>query len=97
MLSSTSFSNIAKENWVSEPILESLLRATKNYGDASKRHLLESSRLPFAVFDDYFQYMLSNQLLQVKETPYENLYCITQKGAEVLNKLGNEEDSAVRY
>jgi predicted transcriptional regulator len=81
--------NIIGQNWVSKAVLESLLRAIQNYGDASKRHLLEISRLPFALFDDYFQYMLSNDLVQVKETAYENLYCLTQKGSEALNKLGN--------
>ena len=78
------------QNWVSKSVLESLLRATQNYGDASKRHLMESSRLPFALFDDYFQYMLLNGFVQIKETPYENLYCLTQKGSEALNMLGND-------
>jgi predicted transcriptional regulator len=86
-LTTASFANATRQNWVNKAILESLLRATQNYGDATKRHLMESSRLPFALFDDYFQYMLLNGLLQVKETQYENLYCLTKKGSETLNNL----------
>ncbi len=89
-LSTTSFANMTGQNWVSMSVLESLLRATQNYGDASKRHLMESSRLPFALFDDYLQYMLLNGFVQVKETPYENLYCLTQKGSEALRRLGSD-------
>jgi predicted transcriptional regulator len=88
-MNSTTLAKMTGENWISKTILESLLRATQNYGDATKGHLMETSRLPFALFDDYFQYMLTNQLLQVKETPYENLYCITQTGKETLKRLGN--------
>jgi predicted transcriptional regulator len=88
---SLAFTSIPGQNWVSNTVLESFLRATKNYGDASKRHLMESTRLPFALFDDYFQYLLSNGFLQTKETPYENLYCLTQKGDEALNGLGNQK------
>ncbi|MHB1907333.1 MAG: winged helix-turn-helix domain-containing protein [Nitrososphaerales archaeon] len=79
--------NASSQKWVSTSVLASLLTATRNYGDASKRNLLESSKLPFSLFDDYFQYMLSNGFVQVKETPYENLYCLTPKGSEILNNL----------
>ena len=82
------FTSMPGQNWVSNTVLESLLRATKNCGDASKRHLMESLRLPFALFDDYFQYLLLTGFIQTKETPYENLYYLTQKGDEVLNRLG---------
>ncbi len=85
------FVTTSNQYWVSKSIVESLLRATKNYGDASKRHLMETTRLPFAVFDDYFQYLLLNGFVMTKETPYENLYYLTQKGHETLLKLGNEK------
>ena len=85
------FTSVPGQNWVSKAVLESLLRATKKYGEASKRHLMQSSRLPLALFDDYFQYLLLNGFLQTKETPYENLYSLTQKADEVLHRLGYEK------
>lgn len=79
--------DVSRKEWVSATVLASLLTATRNYGHAPKRSIMESSNLPFPLFDDYFQYMLSNGFVQMKETPYENLYYLTEKGHKTLNNF----------
>lgn len=84
----STFRNEFGDGRVSAQVLTSILRATKNYGRASKNHLIESAGIPFSLFDNYFRYAVSNGLVDLKETPSENLYHLTEKGLEILVEQG---------